>query len=36
MNTTEPQRLTAICTRKRATLGQLKKSVLHQAFTGEL
>jgi type I restriction enzyme S subunit len=34
--TAETQRLTAIYTRKLAALEELKKALLHQAFSGEL
>lgn len=34
--TEETQRLTAIYTRKLAALEELKKALLHQAFSGEL
>jgi hypothetical protein len=36
MNETGTQCLVAICGRKLAALAALKKSLLHQAFTGEL
>jgi hypothetical protein len=36
MNTRETQRLAFICTRKLAALEALQKTLLHQAFTGEL
>ena len=36
MNTTETQRLASLYERKHAALEALKKSLLHQAFTGEL
>ena len=36
MSATETQRLTSIYQRKLAALEALKKSLLHQAFTGEL
>lgn len=36
MNAAETQRLAALYTRKLAALEALKKSLLHQAFTGQL
>jgi type I restriction enzyme S subunit len=36
MNATETQRLAGLYERKLAALEELKKSLLHQAFTGEL
>ena len=36
MTTIETQRLAAIYQQKHAALEALKKSLLHQAFTGEL
>ena len=36
MNATATQRLVGYCEQKRAALAGLKKSLLHQAFTGEL
>lgn len=36
MNITETQRLTRIYEQKLAALAALKKSLLHQAFSGEL
>jgi type I restriction enzyme S subunit len=35
MNTTETQRLEFLYQHKLAALDELKKSLLHQAFTGE-
>jgi hypothetical protein len=36
MNQPETQRLARLCERKLASLEALKKSLLHQAFSGEL
>jgi len=36
MNTTATQRLARLCERKHSALAALKKSLLHQAFNGEL
>jgi type I restriction enzyme S subunit len=36
MNTTKTQRLASLYERKLAALDALNKSLLHQAFTGEL
>ena len=36
MNEAETQRFESICQRKLAVLEALKKSLLHQAFAGEL
>jgi hypothetical protein len=36
MNDTESERLASLNERKPAALDALKKSLLHQAFTGEL
>ena len=36
MNATETQRLATIYERKLTALNDLKKSLLHQAFSGEL
>jgi hypothetical protein len=36
MNATETQHLARLYGRKHAALAALKKSLLHQAFTGEL